>query len=309
MAERTPNTLAPRPIDRADPDDRRRYIAGLETAFGTWGDDDRFTWAFDRSCGAGPADLAVLVDTEGRWLAGSAVTHRLVRAPSGAVEAAGIMTSSWTVPAARGRGCLTNLVEWSRELVRTRGSDLLLAFMTDTNASRRRLAAAGADLVPTWYALWDAPGLGKERQFPSPSGDQLARLAERALTPVSGAHTITYPDADAWAGQLLRRPDPVEVVTVPGGCAVMERAVGTDRLLAAIADDRATEPLDPAAVLATLMASAARRGCKMFGFMIDPAWAEAARTLGAAVQTGRLTLLSDRARVTAPWRISSGDRM
>lgn len=236
------------------------------------------------------------------------MTHRLVRAPSGEVEAAGIMTSSWTVPAARGRGCLTNFVEWSREVVRARGSDLLLAFMTDTNASRRRLAAAGADLVPTWYALWNAPGSGDERKFPSPSGDHLARLAERTLTPVSDVYMITYPDADEWAGQLLRRPDPVDVVTVPGGCAVMERAVGTDRLLAAIAD-RAAEPLDPAAVLATLVASAARRGCKLFGFMIDPAWAEVAGTLGAAVQTGRLTLLSDRARVTAAWRISSGDRM
>lgn len=260
MAERTPNTLARRAIDRADPEDRRRYVAGLETAFGTWGDYDRFAWAFDRSCGAGPADLAVLVDPQGRWVAGSAVTYRLVRAPSGEVEAAGIMTSSWTLPAARGRGCLTHFVEWSREMARARGSGLLFAFMTDTNPSRRRLAAAGADLVPTWYASWDAPGGGEAPRLPSPSGDQLARLAERAPTPVSDAHTITYPDADAWAGQFLRRPDPVEVVAVPGGCAVIECAVGTDRLLAAIADDRAARPLDPAAVLATLTASAARRG-------------------------------------------------
>src|SRR5258705_12210808 len=106
MADGSAALLARRLVDRSDAAERRRYIAGLEAAFGSWGDDRRFTWAFDRSCGAGPADLGVLVDAHGRWVAGSALVHRLVRAPSGALEGAAIISSSWTLAAGRGRGCL-----------------------------------------------------------------------------------------------------------------------------------------------------------------------------------------------------------
>ena len=306
MADPGAVPLTRRLVDRGDAAERQRYIASLEAAFGAWGDDRRFTWAFDRSCGAGPADLAVLVDREGRWVAGSALVHRLVRAPSGAVEVAGIISSSWTLPEGRGRGCLSHFVAWSQEVVRARGGSIVLAFMTESNASRRRLAAAGADLIPTSYALWEQPA-GGEGAPPTACGDPHTSLAERALRPVRGAHGFDYPDADAWASQLLARPDPVEVVRVPGGAAVIERGPDTDRLLAAIADDPAAQ-LDPTAVIATLLAGAARRGRKLFAFAIDPAWAAASRRLGARMQIGRLTVLDDQRR-GAPWRFASGDRM
>jgi hypothetical protein len=293
-------------VDRNDAVERRRYIAGLEAAFGVWGDERRFRWAFDRSCGAGPADLAVLIDAQGRWVAGSALVHRLVRAPTGEVERAGIISSSWTLPEGRGRGCLAHFVEWSRERLRASGGSIVLAFMTETNASRRRLAAAGADLIPTCYAKWDRPAHGEDAA-PAACADPPERLAERALRPVPGAHRFDYPDAGAWVGQLLERPDPVDVMRVPGGAAVIERGYDTDRLLAAIADDPAA-PLDPTAVIATLIAGAARRGRKLFAFAIDPAWVAAARRLGASIQAGRLTVLDDRRR-GAPWSLASGDRM
>jgi hypothetical protein len=197
-------------------------------------------------------------------------------------------------------------VEWSREQVRARGGDLVLAFMTEDNASRRRLAEAGADLIPTRYALWDRPA-GGEGAAPDVCTDPTTRLAERALRPVPGAHSFDYPDADAWAGQLLSRPDPVDVVNVPGGAAVIERGLDTDRLLAAIPEHPAS-PLDPTSVITTLLAGAARRARKLFAFAIDPAWAAAAQRLGAQMQTGRFTVLDDLQRC-APWSFASGDRM
>jgi hypothetical protein len=306
MADLEAAPLERRLVDRSDAAERQRYIAGLEAAFGRWGDERRFAWAFDRSCGAGPADLGVLVDAEGRWVAGSALVHRLVRAPSGELEVAAIISSSWTLPEGRGRGCLAHFVAWAREVVRARGGSLVLAFMTEDNASRRRLAAAGADLIPTCYALWDRPADG-EGAAPGVCDDSTERLAERALRPVPGTHSFDYPDPDAWAGQLLRRFDPVDVVRVPGGAAVVERGSDTDRLLAAIPDDLAA-PLDPTAVTATLQLGAARRGRKLFAFAIDPAWGAAFARLGGAIQTGRLTVLDDQRR-GAPWRFASGDRM
>ena len=293
-------------VDCSDAAERQRYIAGVEAAFGAWGGERRFAWAFDRSCGAGPADLAVLVDPDGRWVAGSAVVPRLVRAPTGEVERAGIISSSWTLPEGRGRGLFSDLVDWSREVMRERGGSIVVAFVTEANASCRRLAAGGADLIPTSYALWERPADG-EGAAPGVCTDPPSLLAERALRPVPGAHGFNYPDVDAWAGQLLARPDPVDVVRVPGGAAVIERGPDTDRLLAAIADDPAG-PLDPSAVIATLLAGAARRSRKLFAFAIDPAWQAAARRLGASIQAGRLCVLDDRRR-GAPWTLASGDRM
>jgi hypothetical protein len=306
MADRSAAPLTLQLVDRGDADERRRYLAALEAAFGSWGDERRFAWAFDRSCGAGPADLAVLVDEQGRWVAGSALVHRFVRAPSGEREVAGILSSSWTLLEGRGRGCMSRLIDWSREVARARGHRLVLAFVTESNVSCRRLTAAGADLVPTCYALWDRPA-DREGAAPGVCGDSAERLAERALRPVPGTHSFDYPDADAWAGQLLRRVDPVDVVRVPGGAAVVERGSGTDRLLAAIPDDLAA-PLDPTAVTATLLLGAARRGRKLFAFAIDPAWVAAVRRLGASIQPGRITVFDERHRA-APWRFVSGDRM
>src|SRR5258706_305399 len=77
------------------------------------------------------------------------------------LEAAGIISSSWTLREGRGRGCLSHFVAWSREVVRARGGSIVLAFMTESNASRRRLAAAGADLIATSYALWERPADGE----------------------------------------------------------------------------------------------------------------------------------------------------
>ncbi len=301
-------SLELRPVDRSDPEDRRRYVAGLDAAFNGWGDDARFRWAFDRACGAGSADLVVLVDESGLWVAGSAVTHRLIGTPAGDRVHAGIMTGSWTLAEARGRGCFTDLIQWSLDVVHRSSVGVLLAFVTDTNASRRRLEASGAATVPTWYMVWPTPSPTGAPSAIAVDIGSAAGLPKAAIAERAGVHHVAYPDAEAWLAQLIDRPDPVDVVEVPGGWAVIERAPTTDRALAVISDGSG-EALDPVAVLGSLTGRAADHARQLFAFTTDPAWAEAARATRADVQPGRLTVLGDTTVAEGPWRVGGGDRM
>lgn len=298
------SALEERPIDAEDPEDRRIYLEGLEAGFGHWGGDDRFDWAFLRRCGGPAADLILLRDGTA-VLAGSAVTYRMVAGDDGVTKLVGIMTGSWTLPESRGRGCFTHIVEWSRRTALARGAALLLAFVTDDNASRRRLEAAGAVTSETSYLFTTeqttVPGEGVASV--TASATDVERVAEQALVERRPGHRFTYPDAAAWLGQFVHRPDPVEVVTVAGATVVLERAEKADRVLAVVGGD------DDGATLDGLVRTAIAARKQLFCFSTDPAWSAAAKARGLTSAPGRLTMLPPGAALPGRWSIAGGDRM
>lgn len=182
--------------------DRRLFLGGLNAAFPGWGGDARFSWCFERALAGRPPDLLVARDG-GEVVGGSAVTYRALALPDGARVVAGIMTGSWTLPAARGRGVFTRIVEESLAL-----SPRLLAFVTAANASRGRLEAAGAVGVPTYYC----------------------RGATSMPEPPQSAVRFVY-SADEWRSQFLGRPEPVEWIATDRWRAALERAGPVDRVL------------------------------------------------------------------------------
>src|SRR5688572_30604053 len=109
-----------------------------------------FDWCFRRVMAGHRADLLEVRDGA-RLAAGSAVTYRNVHLATGELVRAGIMTASFTMPFARGQKRLLQLIERSLTVSQERGCSMLLAFVTETNASRRRLQSAGATLVPSFY--------------------------------------------------------------------------------------------------------------------------------------------------------------
>lgn len=298
-------------VDRNPVGAEATYVEHLNASFGRWGDMDRYRWAFERAAGAPAADLMIL--REGATvLAGSAVTYRRARVPGADERLVGIMTGSWTLPPARGRGCFTRVIEESLALCRERGAALLLAFVTEDNASRRRLEAAGCVMFPTEYWIAETGTLptrasDAESLAPKPAdAEQLWRLHEDR--PGEGLG-FTYPDAASYAGQFLERPEPVEVLAGPRGTAIVERAAGAERVLALYAEDDAREEL-----VRALAAHAWSGGRTLVGFTTGGAPAEAYRAAGFSPRAGFLTALPADPALGGAWSrsgvsLENGDRM
>lgn len=305
-------------LERNPPGTESLYLESLNLCFPGWGDSRNYAWAFGRRVGGPAADLMLLREG-GELLAGSAVSYRTLAAPSGQRALIGIMTGSWTLPAARGRGAFTAIIEESVALTRAHGGALLLAFVTETNASFRRLEAAGSTLFPTRYvsgrAGLSAPGArpGVER-VATPAWFERFEQARPA-----GAH-FAYGSADEWAGQHVQRPGQPVLYEVEGaGAALVETHGDFDRVqaLCARGDDARVQ------VIASCLQRAASRGKRLFLFESKPARAERlVSELGLDAAKGYLTALaaneeaSDQllggvplAQALSDWSLDSGDRM
>lgn len=188
--------------------DRDAYLDGLNCCFPGWGGIDRFDWCFSRPLAGRAPDLLLLSDGS-TPVAGSAITYRMLELPDGTQVRAGIMTGSWTLPAARGCGAFSRFIEESRAI-----SPVLLAFVTQDNPSRRRLEAAGAAAIPTFYC----------------------RRATSLPPARENAVRFVYSDEE-WQSQFVARPAPAERLNGAGWSAVIEQAADTDRILH-VAGDR-----------------------------------------------------------------------
>lgn len=133
-----------------------KYISYLNECFPGWGNTINYDWTFKKDFGLRNADF-FLIENEGEVIAGSALTYRTVAMPNGQTFVHGTMTGSWTLPAARGKGCFSVIIQESEKLVASHQYNFLTAYVTESNASFRRLEAAGSYLVPTNYIACTIP--------------------------------------------------------------------------------------------------------------------------------------------------------
>ena len=198
------------------------YLAALNECFPGWGDEAMFSWCFERIMAGHSADLLEVRD-DGQLIAGSAISYRNVLLPGGEIVKAGIMTGSFTVPAARGRGLFSRMIDDSLAAIRRRESAMLLAFVTSTNGSCRRLAAAGATMVPSFYCR-RAHG----------------RVTPPVWTNAEDAARFVYTD-DEWSSQFVDRPHPASLSVTDDFKAVVD---GAGRMHFLQGDPRAIRELD-----------------------------------------------------------------
>lgn len=299
-------------IERNPPGAEGVSLQALNVCFPGWGDERAFAWAFRRTCGGPPADL-LLVREAGELIAGSAVSYRQLVTASGARALVGIMTGSWTLPAARGRGAFSRIIEESLALTADRGGALLLAFVTEQNASFRRLQAAGATLYPTRYVT-STPGAAPRPPARLLEHDAAAARSERWFHTferlrAAGAH-FAYDDLAAWAGQHLERPSRPTLLEVPGaGAALVETHGDFDRVQALAADgDEARRE-----VIAAALGRAQAAGRRLFLFESQPARAARLQEqLPLDAAPGALTALATQrgaVDLAGGWALDSGDRM
>lgn len=290
---------------------REVYLESLNECFPGWGSDEAFTWAFDRKPFAAPvADLMTLSEQH-ELLAGSAVSYRRIRLADERSAVAGIMTGSWTLPAARGRGCFTRIIQESLRLAGNHGAELLLAFVTEENASARQLLRAGASTVSTRYLI-----------LPVEAGQVLKDKLNGKTAVPSEAHFLAWAharegsihfsyDFKTWREQFLERPFPTRLVATPEGTfAVLEEHEEVWRIQALHA------PGTEAEMMCSLGAQAALEGKRLFAFTMDLGFAASLEEFGFIAKPGLLTIhrvQGDRNESDplsgATWTLESGDRM
>lgn len=125
------------------------YINNLNQSFKNWGGQKEYDWIFHRIVGAKKSDIIVIYNENNDVIAGSGITYRKLKLDDQIEFDIGIMTGSWTLPEARGKGCFSKMIEISKDLCRQNGVPFLTAFVMESNPSYRRLKDAGSFLIPT----------------------------------------------------------------------------------------------------------------------------------------------------------------
>jgi hypothetical protein len=134
-----------------NPEDYKEdYIENLNACFNGWGGAKEYEWGFNRKLGELPSDIMLIENDEDGVIAGSAVSYRKLSGKSASFDI-GIMTGSWTLPAARKKGCFTKMIYCSKDLCKDKNVPFLTAFVTAVNPSSRRLETEGSYMLPTWH--------------------------------------------------------------------------------------------------------------------------------------------------------------
>jgi len=191
---------------RAADCDPAEYITGANEAFGNWGDEATFAWAFRGG------EILFLDDDRGRAVVASGINYRTLQ--SG--QQVAIITGAWTSPAARGLGAFRRLIEATHEVAKERDA-ITISFGRMDNPSRRRVEEAGALVHASFYC--------------------------RASLPASQALDVIEPDPalfhtgfrytpDEFRAQFLERPHArIECVGRRGEwAAIVERTTEFDRV-------------------------------------------------------------------------------
>lgn len=274
------------------PEVKGEYLECINLCFGNWGDAAAYHWYFERKTSFHAPDLMVL-KKDGEIVAGSAVTYRRLALANGELIDVGIMTGSWTLPAARWQGCFTRIIEESRRLTHEMGGALLLAFVTEENASARRLADAGCALAPSVY-FFSTP----ETPYPEDGRDLnpvekdepvIAALYDELYVGNKHYVNFVYSTARDFGAQFIRRVIETEVLSDGEGITgVVEKKPDTDSLLLIPPDD---EP-DITRYISAFLKHALGDDRKLFFFSTRPAVIAAAERLGMGTKPGYVTVLA-----------------
>lgn len=126
------------------------YITNLNECFIGWGGQKEYDWVFNRQIGRHSSDILLVQNEQDGVIAGSGISYRRLSDGNTGLDI-GIMTGSWTLPAARKKGCFSKIIQKSKELCRQKGVPFLTAFVTSKNPSSRRLESAGSYMLASYH--------------------------------------------------------------------------------------------------------------------------------------------------------------
>ena len=203
---------------------RKEYIANLNACFGNWGGEVEYEWGLQRQVGKHSTDIMLIENEEDGVIAGSAVSYRKLEGKEDSFEI-GIMTGSWTLPAARRKGCFTKMINCSRDLCKDNNVPFLTAFVTETNASSRRLKSEGSFMFPTSH-LFSPEEIYKEEGIPQSelvelNTDVSRQIYLRVQETQKEFLTFSY-SFEEFQSQYLNRIKEVIVLKIDDDFAILE---------------------------------------------------------------------------------------
>lgn len=155
-----------------------KYINYINQCFPNWGSDKDYNWVLNRTVGDKTSDIIIIKNEEDDVIAGSGITYRKLKIENNAEIGIGIMTGSWTLPKARGKGCFSKIISISKDICNQKGVPFLTAFVMESNPSFRRLSDAGALLIPTYHCF------SKEVSYPNASKISIVKRVSKVKSEI-----------------------------------------------------------------------------------------------------------------------------
>lgn len=209
------------------------YIKNLNECFNGWGGDREYDWVFNRKVGEHSADILLIRNDEDGVIAGSGISYRKLSGKEVSVDI-GIMTGSWTLPAARKKGCFTKMIHCSKDLCRKRNVPFLTAFVTSTNPSSRRLEAEGSYMLPTYHLF--SPEVSFEDQslphaeITKHKKEIYKKIYDTTQKRQSDFLNFSY-TFDEFVGQYLERIKETTILAIDEDFAILENGVNEVKVL------------------------------------------------------------------------------
>jgi len=218
---------------------RKLYLNYLNQVFPHWGNYDMFTWCFKNKTFKISADIFVLAESDSepdKIAAGSAVVYRdLENIARKTRISIGIMTGSWTLPEYRNKGFFTKIIEKSLELVHKKNTDALCAFVTETNASSRRLVAAGSIAIPAYYLFFESININNHVEAfgveKIPVDDVIMKQLYNSYLKYKDNKICFSYNFDSFVEQYINRPQNTFIVKIAERLCIIEENVDTIKVL------------------------------------------------------------------------------
>lgn len=205
----------------------KKYLEYLNECFPDWGNKATLDWVINRKVNNQKADFFVIESDTNEVLAGSAISYRELKTQDKNCLEIGIMTGSWTLPISRGMGCFTETIKKSSEIVESKNKHFLTAFVTQTNASFRRLKDAGSFLINTNYII--SQSLNNENKsdfldiiFLENTNQNLLDIFNKRIEILNNKIHFDY-NFDDFQNQFVNRLNPVSLLKINNHYAIVEQ--------------------------------------------------------------------------------------
>lgn len=211
---------------------QENYLDFLNVCFPNWGTEKDYEWVFERIVGDKKSDIMIINDDQNNILAGSGISYRKLRKEDEKKIDIGIMTGSWTLPIARGKGCFTKIIDISKKICEQRNVHFLTAFVMESNPSFRRLKEAGSHLIPTYhFKSKDSNNEGKFETSVIKVNSQLrSEIYYKFIETGKGYLNFSYSE-DEFYGQYMNSSRNIEILKVGSDYAILEETQNIIKVL------------------------------------------------------------------------------
>lgn len=269
---------------------KEEYIKNLNACFNGWGGAKEYEWGFNRKVGEQTSDIMLIENDEDGVIAGSAVSYRRLSEKTASFDI-GIMTGSWTLPAARKKGCFTKMIHSSKDLCKDKNVPFLTAFVTAVNPSSRRLETEGSYMLPTWHlfspeVLFEGEGLPKA-EILNHDEKIYQTIYDTVQKRQSEFLNFSY-KFEEFVGQYLERIKKTIVLKIQDDFAILEDGVNEVKVLLLTYSDNESLKFNIKAVTNWCLTN---RSLKAFFFSTRPEFKEVCENLDFQIAPGYFTIL------------------